>query len=496
MSRRPGLALALALALAPAPALALTPACLAPASLRGAPAPIPEAEARALLQAWLDAQNTARFGAYARLYAPRFFGVKRAGPRVARFNRKGWLADRKKMFLPQVRVEAAEVTVRSVGGQVVVGFVQTWRSGKFEDRGPKQLVLVRGKGGKLAIAREEMLSSTLLRGTVPLGPLAPEHFRFVVTEGGPYVVLQAGVEEALAGPGEPTVLSLGVTRRPAGEVPAEAKAWIGREVALHGSAGELCRAKIADLHVLSRVRPHFGVVQGWTGSEGEPPPPPVEVAREAWALASAGRLLVGRVEVASGACVGTAEKPVWSGAAWARASDAPAAPPMKEVPVPPALEARAFEAFRRLPAYGAIQKGYLDTKVEDTGGQRTRFWDEYGTATPQPGRVRAFADASGRPALLLLSAQAGYGCGDFWGSLWAAWSIDPAKPEGPLTLLSDAEAPGELPPVSGAVDVDGDGRPELVGPEGLVREVKEEAKGPSILREVERLPFPDYDCPC
>ena len=40
------------------------------------------ADARAVVQRWLEAQNQGDFAAYEKLYAPRFTGVRRSGPRV------------------------------------------------------------------------------------------------------------------------------------------------------------------------------------------------------------------------------------------------------------------------------------------------------------------------------------------------------------------------------------------------------------------------------
>jgi hypothetical protein len=59
-----------------------------------APAPIPEQAVKALVDAWLTAQNKGDFKAYEGLYAAKFFGIKRAGQREERFDRDGWLKDR------------------------------------------------------------------------------------------------------------------------------------------------------------------------------------------------------------------------------------------------------------------------------------------------------------------------------------------------------------------------------------------------------------------
>ncbi len=57
-----------------------------------------EDKAKALFDRWLRAQNEGDFATYQSLFASRFGGVKRAGERVSRFSRDGWLSDRKRMF--------------------------------------------------------------------------------------------------------------------------------------------------------------------------------------------------------------------------------------------------------------------------------------------------------------------------------------------------------------------------------------------------------------
>ena len=64
-----------------------------------------------MLDAWKAAQNGRDLAAYTRLYAARFEGVRRAGPRERRFDRASWLADRRNMFSLPVSVETADVRV-------------------------------------------------------------------------------------------------------------------------------------------------------------------------------------------------------------------------------------------------------------------------------------------------------------------------------------------------------------------------------------------------
>jgi hypothetical protein len=127
----------------------------------GVASAIPAAEVRGLVDAWLAAQNDGRFADYERLYASGFVGIKRAGPRERSFERDGWLKDRRAMFSRAMKVSAADLVITPSAGSATANFTQTWESGTFRDIGPKQLVVVR-EGGRLRIAREEMLASELV----------------------------------------------------------------------------------------------------------------------------------------------------------------------------------------------------------------------------------------------------------------------------------------------------------------------------------------------
>lgn len=116
--------------------------------------------AEELVAAWLAAQNSGDFAAYEALYAAELIGIKRVGEKETMFDRKGWLADRRRMFKKKMAVDAAALSVSTRPGFAVALFTQSWSSGSFKDVGPKQLVIVREPGG-VRIAREEMLRSTV-----------------------------------------------------------------------------------------------------------------------------------------------------------------------------------------------------------------------------------------------------------------------------------------------------------------------------------------------
>ncbi len=428
-----------------------------------------EAAARATLDAWLKAQNEGDFAAYSALYAQKFNGVKRAGARTARFQRDGWLADRGKMFKGRFTVAAAHVKVLPQPNGAVVSFEQTWASKRFKDVGPKQLVLVR-EGDALRIAREEMLASTIVGGEHG-GPPASERLSMAMVFDHPYVVLATEADDAAT---EGPVHDLGNhTTRRAARAGGPGSAWIGRAVELYAGGAKACAGKVADLHVISRVTPHFGAVQTWQ----EDGLTPQQQAEAAWQMASEGRLLVARVDAKAADC---------GGAVWARAAGAPAPTALQAMATAPGwLATAAVAQTRALPGYATIQKGWK----ADVPAAKEPGWDRHGGASPE---VQAFARADGAPAVVLVTMRAGHGCGDFYGSFWAAYTVDGET----LTRISDPDSPADFDFVTddafvAVVDADGDGRWELLSKERLLRQ---DAKG--VLREVLRLPYPYYDCPC
>jgi hypothetical protein len=119
------------------------------------------AEARALLDRWVAAQNRGDFDAYRALYAPRFVGVRRSGERTVRFDLDGWLRDRKRMFDRGMTVAVDDVFATQVARATRLTFRQSFTSAAYRDVGHKQLTVER-VGGDLFITAEEMLDSQKL----------------------------------------------------------------------------------------------------------------------------------------------------------------------------------------------------------------------------------------------------------------------------------------------------------------------------------------------
>ncbi|MEZ4265900.1 MAG: nuclear transport factor 2 family protein [Myxococcota bacterium] len=119
---------------------------------------VSEDAAREVLKRWLAAQNSQDFAAYSALFAPTFHGVRRVDEKDTTFDREGWLADRQRMFAKPMKVTADDVQIWTGPDRALLLFTQGFATGKFADKGAKQLVVVHGESGFL-IASEEMLSS-------------------------------------------------------------------------------------------------------------------------------------------------------------------------------------------------------------------------------------------------------------------------------------------------------------------------------------------------
>ncbi len=464
---------------APAPASA-KPEKAAPQvdAARVAP-PIKQEQLQALFDSWLTAQNNSNFETYSKLYAERFMGVKRSGPRTRTFKREGWLRDRKRMFAKAMVVKAARVEMAATAESAVINFEQVWASGTYKDIGPKQLVVVREEQG-LRIAREEMLRSEVASGESSHKPLSKDAFGFVVFAAeASWVVLDTRPKSKWA-TGAPKLLSIqpyAVSLRDVDmkAVPKQASRMVNREMRLFGATGQICRGHIDKLALLSRVRPHFGTVNYWKGDEGGKPLPSAKIAKEAWDLGDAGRLLVGRIKpVKANECRGTL---------WAR--DAAEAEPavIGPVSVQPLLLKAAQTAFRKLKGYGEIQKSY----IEMTSLPRPKYWDKFEGGAP---KISILANADGSQKYIAMAATAGTGCGDFIGEYWAIWRVMGSDDKPRLVLVTDDRAPGRYFMPRTAADIDGDGTLEFIGTDAVLQPVG------AVLRETDGVEVPDLDCPC
>ncbi|MEQ8686971.1 MAG: hypothetical protein RIE86_16840 [Imperialibacter sp.] len=114
-----------------------------------------------VIQDWVAAQNQGDFEKYKSFYAASFSGVKRAGANEYKYDVKGWLNDRERMFQKAMNVEARYLLINYHQAPYRVNFQQLWQSGSFSDYGPK-LVTIDSVDGKLKIVSEEMLTSRVM----------------------------------------------------------------------------------------------------------------------------------------------------------------------------------------------------------------------------------------------------------------------------------------------------------------------------------------------
>ena len=495
MNAAPTTALALALALAlgcraappVAPVTAPPPAPVAPAAVPGEPAavtgaaaaePTP-AEVQGLLDAWLRAQNTGDLAAYERLYAPRFTGVRRSGPRERRFDRAGWMADRQAMFRAAMVVAAQDVAVRAGPGVATVRFTQDFTQERFHDSGPKEMVIVRA-GGALAIAREEMLASRLGGpGTTPAAPPVGSLLHVLSHGGARWVVLAPAPDDgswsrglpALVDRGEQTVVA---RAEPSGAVPQALRELRGQPVRAWHADGTACEARLGELAVLARVDVHFGTEQRWNG-EGDdgargPRASDDVVAREAWAEADEGRVLVARLDDAAGCATPPR---------WARLASQPPAVAFAPSTPDAALAGRVLARARELPAWRRLQGEYR------TEGNAGAHWDSHEVNHAPVITLWQGAGGARRFVTLRASTMVG-GCGQF--SARATVVFELGGPQG-LILHSDGAEPGDFVPEA-AADLDGDGVPEFITAEGYARRTG------AVFRAATPLRVPSHDCEC
>lgn len=425
-------------------------------------AAVDEAGARALVEAWLAAQNGGDFAAYEALYADKLEGIKRVGARTWRFDRAGWLADRKRMFKNPMTVTARDLVIRGGGVAATVELIQAFKQGKFADEGPKRLVLVKGKDG-FQIAREEMLRSDVA-GAAP-AVAAGSAYLVVTIDQKPHVVISADANPAwgtgrVRGPFE-DVHKLATMDAP--KAPAAAT-WGSRVLAVHDAAGKTCDATVGALKLAAGGTPHFGEVQMWDGDEAMSEDgrvwTPAERAGAVWHMSSP--YLVAELTVNGGCVPVMATDPATPVAAYGQAGA-------------PTDAATAIDAFRKLPAYRDLQRDF------------TSNYDGKGEWAPSP-QVTAFIGTAGR--YLVVSAAEGSGCGDFLGQLAVVFE-DRGGALVPLPL------PDGFLRVALLADTDGDGAIEAFGTLEDYRQVaghfEAGAAGWTQLAEVS---FPNNDCGC
>ncbi len=457
--RRLTLAFVLLLAACSSPSETTDVAPSTPAAAAATPAPPPPpkletAAVQGVLDAWLAAQNGGDFDAYSATYAGKFFGIKRSGPREYRFERDGWLADRKRMFRKPFKVEAGNVVIKPASTSATVQFIQTWASGTYEDVGPKQLVVVK-EGGALRIAREEMLQSKILHDATQSDGEVVELGWVEQLDGKNTWVL---VDDEMAEwDGTPVLMAESPATAGVRVADSAAGGKVGSAITLHGPDGA-CPGRLVEPTVVSRFHPHWGQMEFWEQEN-------VSDAAKADEIMGMGPTQLWMKFVPSeGSCSGE----------WAVDTGMPGPLVYSE---DSALAARvggkAVEAFKQQEGFEAVQREFEES---DLSGR----WEEYDGASIA---VTGYSHPSGAAAVIV-SATSGYGCGDWEGTWWSVWAVDGDN----LRLLTDAkETPIWVWSFDSVLDVDRDGTPELELDGKVV-----DAKGETLIDAT----VPSFDCPC
>ncbi len=451
----------------PAPSASAAPAATSatarPPATAPAPGALPEGDVRSFVARWEAAQNQGDFDAYSRAYAERFMGVKRVGTYSKRFDRRGWLADRKPMFDAGAKVKVTELSLSPAAGATRAIFTQHFESGSFRDVGKKELFLIAAPGG-IAIGREEMLSSEVSETSATDESVMAYH-----RDG---VVLQRRFDKqrlksrprlsSVVG-ASPVDVAFDVARD---ELPEAARGWLGREVTTYTAEGQTCSGRVARFQVRVQAVPHFGMLQQWQGGPGTPAAAQ-QIAETIAGMAQPEEHFV--VGVLDHACAGS----------WATAA---ALPFTAAVPAAAKLREAALSGLKKLPAYGALQQRFVKE-----GGDASRGWETVdGRSSVVELRVKSHA------TWLLVSAHGGAGCASFNGSLSALFELG-GSAEAPK--LSPGPSFNQFLSLRGALDQGPAGLALLTGPDSYDDEVAVVRLGPKPSRRVlHATSFWDCDC--
>jgi ketosteroid isomerase-like protein len=444
-------------------------AAKAPEAPKAAPAAIAEADLKALLDGWTDAQNRGDLEAYTALYATRFTGVKKVGDRASSFDRDGWIKDRGRMFKKAMKVEASQVQISAGAQSAVISFEQTWESGNYRDVGPKQLIVVR-EGDALKIAREELLSSSIEGARQQVSSLSSAQFGYVLHESDHMAfILEPRVNPDEQEHDAPVSLKRGFAawaKLKAQEAPLALE--------LFGPAGKVCDATAKEYGLFSYATVHFGQLQAWDGTfeEGLPRLTDAQVAEGLMQIAGA-EGTHRSVRVDASAC---------EGAVWGRVKQPAPAATYAAVDTAP-LEPRAQAELRKLASWKAIQRDFEQDTADRMAADGAGKWDEQDATR----RFAAWQAPDGKTLYVAYSVRAGSGCGAFEGETWALWRVLGGDA---WTLITDPKSPGPLAAPTSAADLDGDGQPEFMAPDTLIQPAG------TVWRVTGEVRAPYYDCPC
>jgi len=421
---------------------------VAPAVRKPTAKALAPAEVLALVERWKAAQNQGDFAAYQTLYAQKMTGVKRVGARVFRFDRAGWLTDRQRMFKKKMEVSTDKVEVAVAGPSASARFTQTFAQKRFQDVGRKELVVVR-EGGELRIAREEMLSSTVV-GSQAAGA-AGIAGTFLMLDGEVLLEEDPGLDFKAAPALDPGDGSASFRARAA--VDRAGVPLAGKSFTVYGAGGATCQGTLDRVSVVSGVTPHFGTVAEWHGQAETPALSDAQIAEQVW---SSGRtVLVGAVGTCDGLIARAGGPPIL---AFEEVRD-------------DKLKTAVLASFRKLDEWEKTQHEFAAT--DERGA-----WDREGAI------VHIFRHPTSGKMWAVVHANGGDMCSGFSAEMTAVFEQAGKSWKEVSSLTLDQFEP------EAAFDLDGDGVPELVAPRVIVGN-----KGDGF-ETLHRFDYPDHDCPC
>lgn len=378
-----------------------------------------EGAIKTALRAWQAAQAKPDRAAYAQFYADHFGGLLESGASVSHVDRAGWLrAHETSLTLPVAGTGTPHVELGAGGARLSLG--------------PLEMFWVASNGGpKIAWQAPAVPEAVALREQPGL---------WLADENG--ALLSATPDPAWA-TGAPSLL--GTTGATRGVVPSRLpralRAWLGRRVTVLGAGGAMCETRLQRFVLRARITPELRTAEHWEGCADGPATPPAAMAADIWALSErSGRALVAEF---SAPC---------KGALLAVDPDLPQPTIAAPEPANAELGAELLSAFRRLPAYGAIQARFQAEHPERGGG-----WDDHDAR-----RSVSSLTLPGHAPLYFVSVAVGPGCASFSASLSAIWENGPDQPGQVLTAIDHER----LTP-SAVFDWDGSGSAVLLGPDGL-----------------------------
>ncbi len=404
------------------------------------------------LETWLDAQNEGDFVSYMDTYAPSMIGINRAQEQRIEYNRAGWEKERSRIFEREMAVEISNIEIRVGETVAVIDFEQTSTSGSFKDTGPRRLVLESTQAGP-RIIREEILAPTRLKD----GAENEDADDFTAMKVGQvifdrYFVVETEVDDSWAkGRARQAegILAYKAVRYQA--LPDRLRRYQRLSVLAFTASNTTCERTVSHLRLIARAQIPRGekelVIQD-DAKRG------VETLYE-----MAGREGVVLAAEFNEPCLGAV-------AATARQSErfeVREAEPVDEIDEAIRL------AFRSLGLWQKLQEDF-----ESRGG--TGFWD---------GGLVGYRFRTERVMYFVVEAEAGAGCGEFRGELFAVFRLNGEEP----IALTPEGMPGVFRPLIALSFLDEKAailisRKKMVGKIGSEWEV------------IQDLTPPSYVCPC